>query len=363
MAIEALFLLGLAVAAGFLWFSLRQLERQAASFREELLQLRQESQATLTSQIGQLTQSFNQQLNDVRNTLEQGLANAGQLTVQAQENVGQRLAEATKLVSEVGRQLGGLQEAGRELRSSARTLESVLSAARTRGSLGEVALERLLADGLPQDSFDLQFRFSGGTVVDAAVRLGDKRLPIDSKFPLEAYRRLAEAATSEAQDAARKEFARAVRSHADDIAKKYILPAEGTLELALMFVASESVYYEILLTEDNKGSLVEYCRSQRVVPVSPNTLYAYLAVIMMGLKGMQIEENAKRLWGQLSGLQVDLESFTDTYAKLGTHLKNAGQSHAEAAAKLEKLERSLGTLAKGMLPEGAEQEALESKRS
>jgi DNA recombination protein RmuC len=334
---EVWILVVLVATAAVLWLSLRQIERQARAFRDELLQLRQETQATLSTQIGQVTQNFNQQLNDVRATLDKGLATAGQLTAQAQENVGQRLAEATKVVSDVGQQLGGLQEG-------------------TRGALGEVALERLLADGLPQENYDLQYRFKTGAAVDAVIRVGDKLLPIDSKFPLDAYRRFVEADTSDAEEQARKEFARAVRKHADDIAEKYILPAEDTLELTFMFVASESVYYEMLLTEDTKGNLAEYCRGRHVVPVSPNTLYAYLAVILMGLRGLQVEQNARLLLNRLSGLQGDLQGFADVHGRMGTHLKNAGQSYADTLPKLEKLERSLATLAQGLLPEAVEPE-------
>lgn len=353
---EAWILAVLVAMAVMLWLSLRQIERQANSFRDELLHLRQETQATLGAQISQVTQAFNQQLNDVRTTLDKGLSTASQLTVRAQENVGQRLAEATKLVSEVGQQLGGLQEAGRELRTTAQVLETVLSGARTRGALGEVALERLLSDGLPGESYDLQYRFRAGTAVDAVVRVGDKLLPIDSKFPLDAYRRLVEAEDADAKEQARREFARAVRKHADDIAAKYILPEEETLELTFMFIASESVCYELLLTEDSKGRLAEYCRSRRVVPVSPNTLYAYLAVILMGLRGLQVEKNARLLLNRLSGLQTDLQGFSDLHAKMGTHLKNASQSYADTLPKLEKLERSLTTLAQGLLPETPEAE-------
>jgi DNA recombination protein RmuC len=356
---EAWILAVLVATAVGLWLSLRQLERQARSFREELLQLRQETQATLSTQIGQVTQTFTQQLNDVRSTLDKGLATAGQLTSQAQENVGRRLAEATKLVSEVGQQLGGLQEAGRELRTTAHVLETVLSGARTRGALGEVALERLLADGLPQKGYGLQHRFQTGAAVDAVVRVGDKLLPIDSKFPWDAYRRLVEAGDTDTKEQARKEFARTVRKHADDIAEKYILPAEETLELAFMFVASESVYYEVLLTEDSKGGVAEYCRNRHVVPVSPNTLYAYLAVILMGLRGLQVEQNARLLLSRLSGLQADLQGFTEVHGRMGTHLKNASQSYADTLPKLEKLERSLTTLAQGLLPEAVEPEPVE----
>lgn len=358
---EFWFVVALVAATAVLWFSLRQIERQAASFRDELLRLRQETQSALGVQIGHLVQSFNQQLADVRATLQKGLSDSGQLASQSQQAVSERLGEAARLLRDVGQQLGGLQEAGRELRATARTLESVLSAAPTRGSLGEVALERLLADALPQEFYELQYRFDSGAAVDAVVKLGEKLLPVDSKFPLDAYRRLTEAGEPTAEEQARREFARAVRKHADDIAAKYILPSENTLEVALMFVASESVCSEVLITEDSKGNLADYCRSQRVVPVSPNSLYAYLAVILMGLRGMQVEENARRLLGHLSGLQLDLESFAEVYDKLGTHLKNAGQSYTEASTRLEKVERGLTALSQGQLPESAEARPIEHK--
>jgi DNA anti-recombination protein RmuC len=105
------------------------------------------------------------------------------------------------------------------------------------------------------------------------------------------------------------------------------------------------VYYELLMTSDAKSvPLDEYCRSKNVVAVSPNTLYAHLQVILMGLQGMQIEENAKRMQGNLKGLQNQLERFSDTFAKIGTHLKNVNQSYADAEKRLEKAEDTLGSM-------------------
>lgn len=353
----------LVVLAVFLWLAMSRLgarmERQSQAFREEMQGLRQETQTALTNQLGQVGQTFQQQLGDVRVALQKGLTDAGQLSSKAQENVSERLAEAAKLITNVSQQLGGLQEAGKELRGSAKTLELVLSGAKTRGSLGEMALDRLLADALPQDAYEMQYRFRSGAMVDAGVKLGEKILPIDSKFPLEAYRRLLDAETAEAEEQPRKEFARAVRKHAADIAEKYILPGEGTLDLAFMFMASEGVYYELLRTEDSKGFLDASLRELRVVPVSPNTLYAYLAIVLMGLRGLQVEENARMILNGLSGLQTELQAFGDTHSKLGTHLKNASQSHADATARLEKVERSLTALAQGATLE--EQEELKAE--
>ena len=179
--------------------------------------------------------------------------------------------------------------------------------------------------------------------MDAVVRLGEKLLPIDSKFPLDGYRRLVDSGED-----ARGGFSQAVRKHAESIAKKYILPDEDTLDIALMFVPSEGVYYELLRSEISNGSpLDEYCRSKSVIAVSPNTLFAYLRVIMLGLRGMQIEENAKRLLASLTGLKKQMENFSDVYDKLGGHLRNAQQSYVDADGKLERARNALDEMAQG----------------
>src|SRR5207249_6763682 len=190
--------------------------------------------------------------------------------------------------------------------------------AKSRGSLGEVTLERLLEDSLPSAQYATQYRFSSGEAADVVIKLRDKKLmAIDSKYPLDAYRRI-----SAEGDEARRAFATAVKGHADAITKKYIVPEEGTLDVALMFVPSESVYYELLMSEDSKGQALDaYCRDRNVIAVSPNTLYAHLQVILMGLRGMQIEENAKRLHASLAGLEKQLSTISEVYEKLGTHLK------------------------------------------
>jgi DNA recombination protein RmuC len=217
--------------------------------------------------------------------------------------------------------------------------------------LGEVTLERLLEDSLPSGQYATQYRFSSGEAADAVIFLRDKKLmAIDSKFPLDAYRRIATEG-----DEARRAFASAVKGHADAIAKKYIVPNEGTLDLALMFVPSEGVYYELLMSADSKGQPLDaYCRDQRVIAVSPNTLYAHLSVIAMGLRGMRMEENAKRLLASLSGMEKQMEKLADKFGVLGTHLKNANQSYGEADRLLEKAQGTLD----GMLGTGPAQLAL-----
>jgi DNA recombination protein RmuC len=227
----------------------------------------------------------------------------------------------------------------------------VLGGAKTRGALGEVALERMLEDALPRSAYEAQYRFSTGATVDVILRIGDKIVSVDSKFPLDAYRRMLDA-TEDTREATRREFAKAVRTHADSIAEKYIVPAEGTLAYAFMFVPSEGVYYEFLMTEDPRtGSLAEYCRRRQVIAVSPNVFYAYLHTILMGLRGMQIEQRARELLASLAGLRNQVEIFAEVYEKLGTHLRYAQQNYEDADHKLERARAVLDQMAQGALPE------------
>ncbi|MGC1935937.1 MAG: DNA recombination protein RmuC, partial [Candidatus Acidiferrales bacterium] len=302
---------------------------------------------SVNTQLGQVLQTVLQQLGQVTTSLQEGLTNSGQLVSQAQSAVASELRNSQEVLGRVGKQLGEIQQAGRDLSQATQTLQSVLGGAKTRGSLGEVALEALLADALPRSAYETQYRFSTGGIVDAVIRSGEKLIAIDSKFPLETYRRLIESG-----DDARKEFFQAVRKHAESVAEKYILQNEGTLDVALMFVPSESVYYELLMTSDAKlGRLDDHCRSKGILPVSPNTLHAYLSAILMGLKGMQVEENAKHLQAGLAGLQSQLEVFSKVYETLGGHIRHAQQCYDDADRKLDRTRGNLEQMAQGALPD------------
>jgi DNA recombination protein RmuC len=342
----------IALAGIVAWSLGRRAESQLAAVRQEMqASMAAQAQSVTTQmsqQIGQLTQSVTQQLGQVRQELQSGVASTGQLASEAQKEVAKRLQSSTDALVQMTEKIGEVQRTSVELSQTAQTLQSVLGGAKTRGMLGEITLERLLGDALPRSAYATQHRFaSTGAVVDAIVRSGERILPIDSKFPLEAYRRLAEEG-----DAARREFSQAVRKHADSIAEKYILPAEHTFDYAMMFVASEGVYYELLMTEDPKyGRLDEYCREKRVFPVSPNTFYACLSAIAVSLQGQKIEENARHLLANLAGLRKQLESFEEVYERLGNHLRHAQQSYEDADSKLGRARNSIEQMSQGTLPE------------
>jgi DNA recombination protein RmuC len=338
-----------AVVAGIVWSSGRRSEAQLSAVRQEMQNSLASQGQAVASQINHLTQALTQQLGQVRQELQSGVASTGQIASQAQQDVAQRLQSSTEALLQMTQKIGEVQQTSQDLSKAAQTLQAVLGGAKTRGTLGEVALDRLLSDALPQNAYETQFRFaSTGGIVDAIVRSGERILSIDSKFPLEAYRRLVEVG-----DEARRDFCLAVRKHADAISEKYILPDEHTFDYALMFVPSEGVYYELLMSSDSKyGPLDEYCRGKRVFPVSPNTFYACLSAVAISLQGQKIEENARHLLANLAGLKKQFESFGDVYEKLGTHLRHAQQSYEDADSKLNRARNSLEQMAQGALPEG-----------
>lgn len=316
------------------------LEAQMNEVRRDLLTL-STSQAQASAKMQTVADAVATRLEAMTGALQKGVTDSASIASQAQSAMSTELKNTREQINQIQQQLGQVQHAGQQMHETAAKLESILGGTRTRGSFGETTLERLLEDCLTPTQYTRQYRFRSGEAADAVIHLRDgKIMAIDSKFPLDAFQRL------EAEgDEARKAFVNAVKLHADSIAKKYIVPDEHTLELALMFVPSEAVYYELLRSTDSRGIAADaYCRERKIIPVSPNTLYAHLSVIAMGLRGMQIEENAKRLSANLAGMRKQLETFSESFDKLGTHLKNAQQSYTEADKRFDKASNTLDNL-------------------
>ena len=266
------------------------------------------------------------------------------------KNVGERLDNATKVISDVRQQLGQMDEASKRIFEVGRDiseLQQTLQAPKLRGSMGEYMLNELLAQVLPQKSYENQYRFKNGETVDAAIRLSSGIIPIDAKFPLENFKRILSAGDNEdAQIAAGRVFARDVKKHIDAIAQKYIRTDEGTFDFALMYIPSESVFYEIIVRNEwNPGEpLLKYALDQRVIPVSPNSFYAYLQTILLGLRGMRVEENAREIMDGILRLEKELEVFAEDFELVGTHLGNSLKKYTEAAKCFDRFEIKLEQL-------------------
>ncbi|UCG85692.1 MAG: DNA recombination protein RmuC [Gemmatimonadota bacterium] len=274
----------------------------------------------------------------------------------AQHEVPRALAEGSaeqaRSLTEVQQQLVRLAEATTRLENTGKAVTEVqelLRVPRLRGTLGEVWLEELLRQVFPSALYDLQHGFRSGDRVDAVVKVGDKLVPIDSKFPLEACQRMLSAAASdEARE--RKAFNRSLRERVDQIAAKYIRPDEGTYNFALMYIPAENVYYEAVIAsrgDAGEPGLSSYALERKVIPVSPNTLYAYLVAILHGLRGLEVEERAREILDSLAGLQQQLSQFERAYELVGRHLSNAVKQYDETERQLGLIQRrfdSVGSL-------------------
>jgi len=270
--------------------------------------------------------------------------------------VGEKVEGSMGVFGDVRQRLGELAEKAKAIEEAGKnisSLQELLRAPKFRGGFGELLLQRLLADILPAGSYSLPYTFKGGETVDAIIRIGGNLVPIDSKFPLEDFKRVV-AAKEEEQEALRKQFTQTIKKHIKDVTK-YILPDEKTFDFALMYIPAENIYYETIIRGTGESDIFSYALENRVVPVSPNSFYAYLQVIVQGLRGLHIEAAAHEIRGRLGRLQGDLANFQGDYATLGTHIRHAAQKYDEAERKLTKLGDKLqlaGETPVEKLPEG-----------
>jgi DNA recombination protein RmuC len=268
------------------------------------------------------------QVNERLNQMNQSLQEANKI-------IGQNLGSATNVFGNVREQLGRLEETNKqivEISKDISSLQELLRAPKFRGQMGETLLENLLSQVLPKEHYATQYRFKSGDAVDAVIMLGERLVPIDAKFSLENFQKMIEAPDELLKNAHRKKFIQDVKNRVDEIALKYILPQENTYDFSLMYIPAENVYYEVIIKED----LFSYSMSKKVIPVSPNTFYAYLQVICLGLRGLKVEENAKNILKNLSMLSIEIAKLREDFDLLGTHLGNAGRKYEDSQKRLDR---------------------------
>jgi DNA recombination protein RmuC len=285
------------------------------------------------------TESMNQHLSSVTSQLQN---NTGQM--------GSRLDNAAKVIQDVQNKLGELGKATQEIKElgqSVSKLEEMLKAPKLRGGLGELLLEDLLKQVLPANAYDIQFKFKNGQTVDAIINTAGGKVPVDSKFPLENFRKMLDAKSDQEKKTAARLFKSDVKKHIDTIAEKYILPDEGTFDFALMYIPAENIYYETIIKDesyDEEDGLYSYAAKRRVVPVSPNSFYAHLRVIALGLKGLQIERSAKEIFQNLELLGTELLKFNNIFDTLGKQLNDAKNNYDKADKQLAGLTEKFKTV-------------------
>ena len=258
--------------------------------------------------------------------LQQGMQSQSQ-------TINERLDNAAKYMAQVAKEVGQMNELGQSMRD----LQVFLQSPKLRGNIGEQVLKDIISQSFPRGSFHLQYSFKSGDKVDAAIKTSAGLLPIDSKFPLENFRRMNTAEAKTERAAAKKEFSRDVKKHIDAIAKKYILPEEGTLDLAIMYIPSESVYHEIA----NSPDLIDYAKNQRIYPVSPNTLYMVLQSLLLSFEGQKLESKSREIFRLLRAVHKDYQKTSGVLEVLGKHLNNAYNQFANVAKSFSLLGQKL----------------------
>jgi len=276
----------------------------------------------------------------------------------------EKFDSSLRVIGDIKKTMGSLDETNKQMLAISKDvagIQDLLRPPRIRGGLGEMTLNNILSELLPRQNFEEQHRFRNGVIVDAIIKVGDKIIPIDSKFPLESFQRYIACDEDKGKIAHLKEFCRNVKAKIDDIADKYILEDESTYDFALMYIPSENVYYQTILKDDIEvegKSIAEYALGKRVIIVSPNSIYAYLRVIHIGLRGMQFENNVRKIIADYSRLNKELEKFEKQFATLGSHINHSQSTFDGAARQLETLSSKLARVGESAEVSGKESDQL-----
>jgi DNA recombination protein RmuC len=270
---------------------------------------------------------------DTKDKLQKSLLD-GQSTMTASIQSSQQVL--SRLNSQIG-ELQGTNKQMMQIGTEVKRLQDILSSPKLRGQIGEWSLSNLLANILPKDTYKLQYAFKDGKIVDALIQMPDFSVSVDAKFPLPSFEKIVKAESEEEKPKLRRLFLKDVTAHIDKIACDYIRPAEGTLDFAIMYLPAENIYYETIVqyigeTQD----IMQYCLDKKVIPVSPNLLYAYLMTVAMGLHGLQIEKQAAEIRQNLKKLNATFSDFGGSWDILGKHLRNAYGQYDEGQKKLDR---------------------------
>jgi len=258
------------------------------------------------------------------------------MTRALQENskqLNERLDTASRIIGDLKKNLGEMSEVGKGMRS----LQEFLQSPKLRGNIGEAVLKDMIGQTFPKNSFHLQYAFHSGLKVDAVLKTDAGLLCIDSKFPMENFTKMHSGETEEERKIARKDFLMDVKKHISGIGKKYILPEEGTMDFALMYIPSEAVYYEIVTIDE----LTDFARRTRVYPVSPNTLYAHLQVLLLSFQGKELEQKSQEVFRLLRAIQKDYGKIDENLGVLGKHVTNAYNSMNTVSSSFTQLGQKL----------------------
>ena len=287
-----------------------------------------------------------EQINELNRTVD---AKIGESSKQMRESIQNQSSQSFNIIRDITEKLTRLDETNKQVISFAdqlQSLQDILKNPKQRGILGEYYLETLLKNVLPTGSYQMQYPFKDGTIVDAVVFVKDKIIPIDSKFSLENYNRLVDEKNPAEKERLEKLFKEDLKKRIDETAK-YVKPGEGTMDFAFMFIPHEAIYYDLLVSQVgaikvNTRDLVEYAfKEKHVIIVSPTSFLAYLQTVLQGLKALQIEESAKDIKKNVEALQKHLRSYEEYQQKLGNALSTTVSHFNNSNKEFKKIDKDV----------------------
>ncbi len=287
-----------------------------------------------------------QQMNELTRTVD---AKIGETSKQVNESMRNQFSESSRLIKEVTQSLTKLDETNKQVVSFAdqlQSLQDILKNPKQRGIVGEYYLETLLKNVLPPGSYQMQYAFADGEIVDAIVKVKDKIIPVDSKFSLENYNRIIEEKNPAEKDRLEKVFVNDLKNRITETAK-YIRPNENTMDFAFMFIPHEAIYYDLLinkigaLKEDTENLIQRAAGKYKVIIVSPTSFLAYLQTVLQGLKAMQIEDTAKDIIKRVDELGKHLKSYEEYHQKMGNSLATTINHFNSSSKEFKKMDKDV----------------------
>lgn len=315
-----------------------------------LWQIRKKGEGAGASSL-EIQKLVSQQMQHLSREINERLKEHTHAVNESKDFLAGRVSAAERTVRTVSAGLGKLEQATVQLQRTSEDIvsfQSMLKNPKMRGSFGEVLLSNLLGEVLPADRFEMQYALRSGEIADAVIKLQDGYIvAVDAKFPLANYEAYNAENDSDVRARLRKDFMRDVKKHISDIAKKYIAPVERTLDYAFMYIPLEGVYYESIIHSNEGENLWDFCIASHVVPVSPNSFLAYLETVLVGLRGMKVEQQAREIMQHLGQLRKDFTTFSNDFSTVGKHLENAKNRFDDSARRLDKFGNRLGQIDTG----------------
>ena len=300
----------------------------------------------ILEQVNEMSRTLDRKVGDLTKTVDTKI---DQNSRNMQESMRSQLGESAKLIREVTQGLTKLDETNKQVVSFAdqlQNLQDILKNPKHRGILGEYYLETLLKNVLAPGQYQMQYAFKNGEIVDAAVFVKDKVIPIDSKFSLENYNKLVEEKNPVEKEKLEKAFVNDLKLRIQETSK-YIRPAEKTMDFAFMFIPHEAIYYDLLVNKigasaDETDNLIQRAASKyKVIIVSPTSFLAYLQTVLQGLKALQIEETAKDIIKRVGELGVHLKRYDEYHIKLGLSLGTVVSHYNNSGKELKKVDKDV----------------------